>query len=108
MHEILDPRLPSGVFREEFADPLMDMAVEGLRRLEPGLDDTTARMCVMSVVGQILHAFKARRVFLRDGDPSSMPTDIETHIDHIVRFSAAGIRALRSAPAPARAGGGES
>ena len=37
-----------------------------------------------------------------------MPTDIEAHIDHIVRFSAAGIRALRSAPAPVHASGGGS
>lgn len=108
MHEILDPRLPAGVFQEEFADPLMNMAVEGLRRLEPELDEATARMCVMSVVGQILHAFKARRLFLHDRERSKMPTGIEAHIDHIVRFSAAGIRALRSAPALVHAEGGES
>jgi AcrR family transcriptional regulator len=94
MHEILDPRLPSGVFRQEFADPLMDMAANALQRLEPGLDEPTARMCAMSVVGQILHAFKARRLFLHDGGPSSLPADIEAHIRHIVRFSAAGVRAL--------------
>ena len=94
MHEMLDPRLPSGVFRQEFADPLMDMAANALQRLEPGLDDRSARMCAMSVVGQILHAFKARRLFLHDGGPSSLPADIEAHIRHIVRFSAAGVRAL--------------
>ena len=76
----------------------MDMAVGVLRRLEPRLDDLTARMCVMSVVGQILHAFKARRLFLHDGGSSSaLPTDIEAHIRHIVCFSAAGIRALVAA-----------
>jgi len=102
MHEILDPRLPSGVFRQEFADPLMDMAANALQRLEPGLDDRSARMCAMSVVGQILHAFKARRLFLHDGGPSSLPADIEAHIRHIVRFSAAGVRALTAPRGPNR------
>ena len=102
LQEILDPRLPVGMFRDEFADPLMDMAVGVLRRLAPGLDDVTARMCVMSVVGQILHAFKARRLFLRDGEAPSLPTDIGAHIRHIVRFSAAGIRTLSASAGPSR------
>ncbi len=53
--EMIAPRLPDGVLVSEFFEPMMERAAAGLTRVGPPLDEASARMCVMSLVGQLLH-----------------------------------------------------
>ena len=96
--EMVDSHLPVEMFVSEFIKPLLDATAETLERLGPPLDTTTTRLCLMSVVGQLLHTLKAWHHFARPDGPALVPQDLDVHIRHIVRFSAGGIRACSPSP----------
>jgi AcrR family transcriptional regulator len=91
--EMIAPRLPHGVFLEEFIDPLMVRATEALEKFGPPLVPSTARMCLMSMVGQLLHALKTHHLLVDHGRYDLMPARLADYVDHFVRFSVGGIRA---------------
>jgi AcrR family transcriptional regulator len=91
--EMVDFRLPREVFLGEFIHPLLEVANEQLRRVGPPLDPMTANLCVMSLVGQLLHVLKARAMTRVHEDHRIVPEELAEHVRHVVRFSAAGIRA---------------
>jgi AcrR family transcriptional regulator len=91
--EMVDLRLPPEVFLGEFIHPLMEVALEQMGRVGPPLDPMAARLCVMSVVGQLLHVLKARAMISVHDDQRIVPDELEEHVRHVIRFSAAGIRA---------------
>jgi len=92
-NEMIGGHLPQGVFVDEFIRPLLEVTMEGLLRTAPPLDPQTARLCMMSIVGQLLHVLKALPYFTNPDAPALVPTDLSEHVRHVVRFSAAGIRA---------------
>ena len=92
-HEMSEPHLPPLVFVEEFIRPLAEISTQGLDRFGPPMDSVTQSMCIMSVVGQLMHAIKAQQRFAHHDQPAMVPSDLSEHIRHIVRFSVAGIRA---------------
>ena len=65
-HELNDPHLPPRVFVEEFIRPLAEVSIEGFERFGPPMEPMVQRLCLMSVVGQLLHALKARVLFSDD------------------------------------------
>ncbi len=91
--EMIAPRLPEGVFLTEFIDPLMERAVAALTKIGPSMDERTACLCTMSLVGQLLHAIKAHHLFAEHGRCGVMPERFSDYIAHFVRFSVGGIRA---------------
>lgn len=91
--EMINPRLPHGVFLGEFIHPLMDRATAALAKLGPPLDPETARMCTMSQVGQLLHVLKTYHLFTVHERSDLMPETLAEYVTHFVRFSAGGIRA---------------
>lgn len=91
--EILDPRLPTMIFLNEFIIPLFTRVVESLERVGIPMDQKQSLLCVFSLVGQLLHAVKAQHVAADAERASFIPFDLESFLDHFVRFSAAGIRA---------------
>lgn len=99
--EMVDGHLPEGVFSDEFIRPLLDVALEQLSIVGPGLDPMTARLCLMSLVGQLLHVLRARLMF-SSGAADLVPADFKSHVDHVVRFTVGGIRAcgMDGAPTP--------
>ena len=99
-HEMNDPHLPPGVFVDEFIRPLAEVSLEGFRRFGPPMEPLAQRLCLMSMVGQLLHALKARVVFASDQKPVMVPSNLEEHVRHIIRFSAGGIRACAKAKTP--------
>lgn len=92
-HEMNDPHLPPSVFVEEFVRPLAEVSIEGFERFGPPMEPMVQRLCLMSVVAQLLHALKARIMFADDQEPVMVPADLQEHVRHIIRFSAGGIRA---------------
>ncbi|MEJ2583141.1 MAG: CerR family C-terminal domain-containing protein [Acidobacteriota bacterium] len=91
--EMITPRLPQGVFLNEFVQPLMERATAALAKFGPPLDPETARMCTMSQVGQLLHVLKTYHLFTVHERSNLVPERLADHVSHFVRFSAGGIRA---------------
>jgi len=90
--EMFDPRLPRDVFLSEFIHPVLEKALIALEKFGPPLNPADARMCIMAMVGQLLHALKAHHMFTSH-DSEVVPADLASYIPHFVRFAAGGIRA---------------
>ncbi len=59
----------------------------------PGLDLRSARVCAVSVIGQLIHvAQRFRRARLEPGGGAELPS-LDDVVAQVVRFSAAGVRA---------------
>lgn len=84
-------KLPTSTFRAQLVEPMLELFVTSLERVGVGLDRQTAAMCLMSLVGQLAHVLKAVPRFGGERD-GSLHLTLEESIEHIVRFSAAGIR----------------
>jgi AcrR family transcriptional regulator len=96
--EMVDRHLPASVFFDEFIRPIMEVALAQLERVGPPMDPVDSRLCLMSLVGQLLHVLRAQHM-LKDGGPVELvPTDLADHVRHVVRFSAGGIRACAYQP----------
>ncbi len=92
-NEMTGNHLPKDLFLDEFIRPMVQVTTEGLQQTGPPLDPMIARMCMMSIVGQLLHTLKGLPFFSNPKGPPLVPTELGDHIKHVVRFSAAGIRA---------------
>lgn len=97
--EMSDPRLPHDVFVSEFIHPVLERSLIALEAFGPPLDPADARLCIMSMVGQLLHALKAHQLFTHAGHSEVVPTDLADYIPHFVRFSVGGVRAFATAAA---------
>jgi AcrR family transcriptional regulator len=86
-------RLPRDLFMDEFIRPMMEVTMAVLSRLAPGLGVHVGRMCMMSMVGQLVHVLKAQPMISDDGAGGLVPGSLEDHVQHVVRFSVGGIRA---------------
>lgn len=100
--EIVDPtdaldRLLQSSIRPIFIY-LTDILYELLGEARPtkGEESDGIFLCSMSIVGQCLQHFTARRVIALLRPKSFDPADIERIADHITRFSLGGIRELRA------------
>ncbi len=91
--EILDPRLPTSVFLDEFIRPLIARAVAALDRVGVPMSPEASLLCVFSLIGQLLHAVKAHHLASHADTPEAVPFELGSFLDHFVRFSSAGIRA---------------
>jgi len=89
--EMLDPHLPAKVFSDEFLQPIVEVSTETMRQVAPPMSHETLHLCLMSVVGQLLHVLRARKVFLEFQHPETEMAMADI-VNHIVRFSTGGIR----------------
>ena len=89
MREMLDPRLPPELFANEVVRPIQKVWREALLRVCPGLDETVGQLCIQSMIAQLIHSFRPQRLFSNAG---TYPVDKNAVVDHIVRFTAAGMR----------------
>lgn len=92
MRERYDPHLPQHMFVEEIIRPVKTIMKEALSQIHPELTDTAAELCIHSIVGQLVHVMQAQELF-KGMDKTEMPIlDMPRAIEHIVKFSAGGIR----------------
>lgn len=101
--EMRDPHLPREVFLAEFIQPIMAFSSAALQRVAGPMPPVTARMCLMSLVGQLAHAIKAHQMMDCAGAADLVPGDLGEHVRHFVRFSSGGVRACLTAAALERA-----
>ena len=93
--ELLDPHLPPNMLRREMMEPVEDALTEAIGRVCDGLAVRAARRCIHSIVAQLAHVVQMRR--LPGSARGARHDDFASpeFVGHIVRFSAAGIRACR-------------
>jgi AcrR family transcriptional regulator len=91
--ELADPHLPPGMFGEEVMKPILIKMQQALARACPGLDESKVPLVVFSLVGQLIHTIRIKPILKLADDEVLAAFDPAKLIDHIVAFSAAGIRA---------------
>jgi AcrR family transcriptional regulator len=92
--ELVERRLPKSMFIEEMATPVMAAFEEALAVICPGLNKHDSQRCIHSIVGQLVHIMHIRMMFESGQAGSIAEFAGDKAIEHIVKFSAAGIRAL--------------
>jgi AcrR family transcriptional regulator len=91
--EMIDPHLPREMFLAEMVKPVLSALSQALMEICPWLDETTAGVMILLIVGQLIHAVCAKELFEESGHGELFQLRLEDIVDHIVKFSAAGIRA---------------
>jgi len=92
--EYIDSHLPTNMFVNEVMMPTITAMRSALMKTCPDLDESKIMPVVFSLVGQLVHLVHVKTMFEHGGDDLSLPVfDSNEVIDHIVKFSAAGIRA---------------
>ncbi len=92
--EYIDSHLPTNMFVNDVMMPTITAMRGALMKTCPYLDESKILPVVISVVGQLVHFVHIKTMFEHGGDDLNLPIfDSDEVIDHIVRFSAAGIRA---------------
>ena len=92
--EYIDSHLPTNMFVNEVIKPTITAMHKALMKTCPDLDESKILPVVFSVIGQLVHLIHTKTMFEQSGDDLDMPMfDLDEAINHIVKFSAAGIRA---------------
>ncbi len=94
--EMVDPHLPRDMFLNEMIAPVMSAFAQALRQICPWLEEGRARLVILSIVGQLMQTILSKDMFEGGDHPVVPKLDLEEMMEHIVIFSAAGIRACRS------------
>ncbi len=91
--EMIDQHLPANMFAQEIVIPTLTAMRTALVKACPGVEESKVPFVVFSVVGQLVHLVHIKAMF-EQCDEAALPRfDLAKAIDHIVEFSAAGIRA---------------
>jgi AcrR family transcriptional regulator len=89
--EMIDPHLPREMFLMEMIAPVMAALSQALLRICPWLNEINVRLVILSIVGQLIHTVCAKEMFEESAHPELPKVDLDEMVDHVVRFSAAGI-----------------
>lgn len=92
MRERNEPHLPKQIFIDEVIQPVKNIMKDALIRICSGLHDTEADLCIHSIVGQLTHVLQARDLFAGMDKTATPVLDLPKALEHIVKFSAGGIR----------------
>lgn len=92
MREMLDGHLPPNMFVDEVIKPTLGAMQKALLKTCPGLQQSQIALIVSSIIGQLIHAVRVRTMFRQSNRNDILIFDLPEMIDHIIKFSAAGIR----------------
>lgn len=91
--EMNEPRLSKEIFFEEMVWPVQERLIAAITDLCPDIDRGSMVASIQAIVGQLLHYVRMRE--LHQANPQlPTPPDPLAMIDHLERFSAAGVRAF--------------
>ena len=91
--EWIDRRLPANMFLDDVIKPTMTAMQKALVNACPGLDESKIPLVVVSITGQLVHVAHIKTMLEQVSDSALPIFNLAEAIDHIVKFSAAGIRA---------------
>ena len=91
--EMIDQRVPVNLFVDEVVKPTMGAVRGALLRACPGLEEPRIPLLIVFLAGQLMYVVHVKTMFDKT-ELAEMPAfDLNEAVDHIVKFSAAGIRA---------------
>lgn len=91
--ELLEPHLPPSTLRRELVRPVREGLVEAIGSIGIDVSGRAGRRCIESLVAQLVHVVRMRQAPHVSGATGRADFQLDGMIDHIVRFSAAGVRA---------------
>jgi len=91
--EMTNPHLPKKMFTKELAGPTLQSLGKGVAKLCPGLEQKKIVLSIISLISQLVHAVHINELIDVDSSAGIPAPNMTEMIDHIVEFSAAGIRA---------------
>jgi AcrR family transcriptional regulator len=91
--ELLEPHLPPSTLRRELVRPVREGLVEAIGTIGIDVSGRAGRRCIESLVAQLVHVVRMRQAPHVSGATGRADFQLEGMIEHIVRFSAAGVRA---------------
>lgn len=92
MYEMLEPHLPKQMFAEEVAIPTLNAFGKAIKKIYPELNDRMIFMHVVSIIGQLMHTVHLNEMFQEETSMNMQMPSLDEMMNHIVEFSAAGIR----------------
>ncbi len=93
VREMSDPHLPPKMFVEVLAGPTFTELGKGIATVCPGLSREKIILSIISTIGQLIHVIQLNEM-LKMTEFVGMPIpSLAKMVEHIVEFSAAGIRA---------------
>lgn len=91
--EMIDQHVNTNLFVEEVVRPTMNALGGALQKLCPGLEESKIPLLIVFLAGQLIHVVHSKAM-LDQTEMAEIPAfDINEAVEHIVKFSAAGIRA---------------
>ncbi len=90
--EWIDQHLPVNMFLDDIITPTLNAMRSALVKTCPGLDESKIPFVVISIVGQLLHVLHVKAIFQQIDEVTLPKFDLAQAIDHVVKFSAAGIQ----------------
>jgi AcrR family transcriptional regulator len=91
--EMIDPHLPRDLYLTEMVSPVLNALSDALLKICPWLDRSKISMIVFSIVGQLLmHTVCVKEMFEGSNHPDLSKIDVDSIVNHVVEFSASGIR----------------
>jgi AcrR family transcriptional regulator len=95
VREMLYPQLPANTVFDELFLPMSTVLQQAMVKVCPGLDEQQAMWSIFSLVGQLLHTMHIQGMLTSHPDEKfSSVFEVSTAVDHIVTFTAAGVRTL--------------
>jgi AcrR family transcriptional regulator len=92
--EYIDSHLPASMFVDEVIMPTVNSMHDALVKTCPDLDESKILLIIFSLVGQLVHLVNMKTMFEQGSSDVGFPIlDSNEVIDHIVKFSTAGIQA---------------
>jgi hypothetical protein len=88
------------MFVKEMIFPVMTALQKAIPQICPGLKEMEVQLVILSVVGQLMHVIAAKTMFEQSGELGAPRFDLSEIVEHVVRFSAAGIRAYAETKNP--------
>lgn len=92
--EYIDRHLPANIFVDEVMTPTMNAMRAAIIKTCPSLDESKVLLVIFSLIGQLVHLVHVSAIFEQGGDSLGLPVlNASEAVEHIVKFSIAGIRA---------------
>ena len=93
VREMSDPRLQKHMFADELVKPTLKSLGNALKTICPSLTREKVVLSIISLIGQLIQIMRMSELFDVNEILGSKELTFDQMIDHIVEFSAAGIRA---------------
>ena len=91
--EMLEQNLPKNMFLEEMIMPVFNTMQNALMKVYQSLDKSRTHLFLFSIIGQLVHLIRVQTLYDWSYTLQFAGFDLNQTVNHIVRFSAAGIRA---------------